>query len=100
MGKGSDAFACGVSPMRQLRASCPLWRTPLSPAVWFIPTAGRDTIPWKERATGTVSLSEGTEGIGVGLAAARSSGSLAVEALAVGHLPRCGQPGAPRLLPG
>ena len=36
----------------------------------------------------------------VGLAAAGSSGSLAVEAVAVGHPPRCGQPGAPRLLPG
>jgi hypothetical protein len=29
----------------------------LNPAVWFIPTAGRDTIPWKGKATGTVSPS-------------------------------------------
>jgi hypothetical protein len=56
--------------------------------------------PARQRLPSPHHIPEGPKGIGIGTAAASSSGGLFVEALAAGHAPRCGQPGTPGLLPG
>ena len=72
----------------------------IKPGRSFTPTAGPDTIPERKRLPSPHHIPEGTTGICIGYAAASSPGGVSAETLAVGYAPRCGQPGAPGLLPG